>query len=62
MDKNSNASSHVVIAPDGKRRVFAKPDKVTFHAGYSMFNGVSDVNDFMIGVEFQNPGNKPLTE
>lgn len=61
-DPKKQASAHVVIAPDGKRRVFANPDKVTFHAGYSMFNGISDVNDFMLGIEFQNPGNKSLTQ
>lgn len=62
MDRNSGVSSHVVIAPDGKRRVFATPDKITFHSGESMFNNVSNVNDFMIGVEFQNLGTEPLTK
>ena len=61
-DPKKQASAHVVISPDGKRRVFANPNEVTFHAGYSMFNNISDVNDFMLGVEFQNPGNKPLTQ
>lgn len=63
MDKNSEASAHVVIGYDGKRRVFASPDKVTFHAGSSYFNGRDNVNDFMVGIEFQGDTNKkPLTQ
>lgn len=63
LDTNSEASSHVVIGFDGKRRVFATPDKVTFHAGSSYFGGRDNVNDFMIGIEFQGDTNKkPLTQ
>ncbi len=63
LDTNSESSSHVVIGYDGKRRVFATPDKVTFHSGSSYFNGRDNVNDFMIGIEFQGDTNKkPLTQ
>lgn len=56
-------SAHVIIAKDGKRRVLANPEDVTFHAGYSLFNGRDNVNDFMLGIEFQGDTNKePLTE
>ena len=56
-------SSHVVIGFDGTRQVYAKPNQVTFHAGESKFNGRDNVNDFMMGVEFQgDTGKKPLTE
>lgn len=59
---NSEASSHVVIGYDGSRKVLANPDQVTFHGGYSRWNGQNNVNDFMIGVEFQGDTNKrPLT-
>lgn len=63
MNPRSEASAHVVIGYDGNRRVFANPDQVTFHAGSSYFNGRDNVNDFMIGIEFQGDTNKkPLTE
>lgn len=54
----SEASAHVVIGFDGSRKVLAAPDKVTFHAGYSVHNGRENVNDFMIGIEFQGDTNK----
>lgn len=57
-DPKSQVSSHVVIGYDGHRRVLATPDDVTFHAGHSVWNNRSDVNDFMIGVEFQGDTNK----
>lgn len=50
--KNGN-SAHVVIGHGGERVVLAKPEQVTFHAGQSMHNGRDNVNDFMIGIEFQ---------
>lgn len=63
LDKNTEASSHVVIGYDGKRRVFAEPEQVTYHAGSSYFNGRDNVNDFMIGIEFQgDTQKKPLTQ
>lgn len=51
-------SSHVVIGYDGSRKILATPDKVTFHAGHSMWNNRSNVNDFMVGIEFQGDTNK----
>lgn len=63
LNPESEASSHVVIGEDGKRRVFATPDQVAFHAGASYWNGRSNVNDFMVGIEFQgNTLTKPLTD
>lgn len=59
----SGVSSHVVIGYDGSRKILANPDQVTFHGGYSRWNGQNNVNDFMIGVEFQGDTNqKPLTD
>ena len=54
----SQASSHVIIGYDGARRVLAKPSQVTFHAGDSRWNGKNNVNDFMIGIEFQGDTNQ----
>lgn len=57
-DPKSEASSHVIIGYDGHRRVLASPDKVTFHAGQSVWNNRDNVNDFMLGIEFQGDTNK----
>lgn len=57
-DPQTEASSHVIIGYDGHRRVLATPDKVTFHAGQSVWNNRQDVNDFMLGIEFQGDTNK----
>lgn len=54
----TEASSHVIIGYNGHRRVLASPDKVTFHAGQSVWNNRQDVNDFMLGIEFQGDTNK----
>ena len=59
-------SAHVIISPDGTRRVFAEPEQVTFHAGQSAHNvnGVvrDNANDYMVGVEFLgNTNTHPLT-
>lgn len=54
----NEASAHVVIGFDGARKVLATPDKVTFHAGYSAHEGRENVNDFMIGIEFQGDTNR----
>lgn len=59
----TEASAHVLIGYDGKRTVMATPEQVTFHAGQSMFGGRTNVNDFMVGIEFQgDTGKKPLTD
>lgn len=59
----NEASSHVVIGYDGARKVLATPDKVTFHAGSSMWNNRTNVNDFMVGIEFQGDTNvRDLTD
>ena len=56
--QDREASAHVVIGTDGTRKVLATPDKVTFHAGSSAHDGRTNVNDFMIGIEFQGDTNK----
>jgi AmpD protein len=59
----NQASSHVVIGYDGTRKVLANPTDVTFHAGASVWNNRDNVNDFMLGIEFQGDTNrKDLTE
>lgn len=61
MTKNNN-SSHIVVLGDGTKRIYASPEQVTFHAGDSKWKNRENVNDFSIGIEFQNPGRSKLTE
>ena len=44
------------------KRIYASPEQVTFHAGESKWKGRDNVNDFGIGVEFQNSGIGKLTD
>ncbi len=61
--KSGGNSAHVVITKDGKLKKYADPSAVTFHAGESRFNNTDNVNDFMLGVEFDGDTNKtPLTD
>ncbi len=54
--------THVVIDTDGTRYIMAKPEVVTYHAGYSVLNGKEGCNNFTIGIEFQgNTLEAPLT-
>ena len=63
MDPRTQRSSHVAIGYGGERIQFANSQQVTFHAGQSMFNGTPNVNDFMLGIEFQGrTDQKPLTD
>lgn len=63
MRKPQGNAAHVAIGTDGRRIVLAPSEKVAFHAGESMFNGRKNVNDFMVGLEFDGDTNKkPLTD
>lgn len=56
-------SSHAVIDKDGTRYILAKPNQITWHAGYSVLNGRDKCNNFTIGIEFHgNTLEEPLTE
>ena len=61
-DPKSERSAHVVIGFDGERVLVVPTDRVAFHAGESEWKGRNNVNDFMLGVEFQgNTYRKDLT-
>lgn len=61
--KEKGVSTHVVIDTDGTRYILATPDKITYHAGYSLLDNMEDCNNFTIGIEFQgNTLVSPLTE
>lgn len=58
LTRPNGESAHVIIGFDGSRRVLARPDQVTFHAGQSAWNKRTNVNDFMVGIEFQGDTNR----
>lgn len=46
-------SCHALIDFDGTRYIIARPEQITWHAGYSSLGGRNEVNNFSIGIEFQ---------
>ena len=58
LTKKGGESAHVIIGFDGTRKVLARPSQVTFHAGQSVWNKRNNVNDFMVGIEFQGDTDK----
>lgn len=58
----SRVSYHVLVAPDGRRTVFAAPTQRTWHAGISTWRGKRDLNSWSIGASFAGDTNRePLT-
>jgi N-acetylmuramoyl-L-alanine amidase len=59
----SRVSYHCLIAPDGRRTVFADPTQRTWHAGKSEWRGKRDLNSWSVGASFAgNSYDQPLTE
>lgn len=59
----TQVSSHVVIDRDGTRYILARPEQITWHAGYSTLNGRDNCNKFTIGIELHgNTASRPLTK
>jgi N-acetyl-anhydromuramyl-L-alanine amidase AmpD len=59
----SRVSYHCLVAPDGRRTVFADPTQRTWHAGKSTWRGRGDLNSWSVGASFAGDTNKePLTE
>jgi N-acetylmuramoyl-L-alanine amidase len=59
----SRVSYHCLVAPDGRRTVFAEPTQRTWHAGRSEWRGKRDLNSWSVGASFAgNSYDKPLTD
>ena len=59
----SRVSYHCLVAPDGRRTVFASPTQRTWHAGVSSWKGRRDLNSWSIGASFAGDTYaEPLTE
>ena len=53
---SSRASAHIVVGRDGSIDQIVPFNKRAWHAGKSTLDGVSNVNDFSIGIEIDNWG------
>jgi N-acetylmuramoyl-L-alanine amidase len=59
----SRVSYHCLVAPDGRRTVFAIPTQRTWHAGKSEWRGRGDLNSWSVGAAFAgNTWETPLSE
>jgi len=56
LNKEAQASAHLLIDTDGSITQFAPFNVVTWHAGVSEWNGLSGLNKFSIGIELVNAG------
>jgi N-acetyl-anhydromuramyl-L-alanine amidase AmpD len=56
-------SYHCLVAPDGRRTVFANSEQRTWHAGRSEWRGKRDLNSWSVGAAFAGDTYKqPLTD
>lgn len=60
----SKVSYHALVDRDGTVYRFVEPSQRAWHAGVSAFDGVSDVNNFSLGLAFANrcDGKEPYTD
>jgi N-acetylmuramoyl-L-alanine amidase len=57
-DPQSQVSAHFTIDEDGTIYNHVSPEKRAWHAGVSQWSGLSNFNDFSIGIELVNPGHE----
>ena len=60
LNKNANASAHLVIGNDGSITQMAPFNVVTWHAGKSQWAGINGLNAHSIGIELANAGQLEL--
>lgn len=61
--KERGVSAHIVIDYDGTRYNLVDPERVAWHAGFSLLHGREKCNDWTLGIEFQgDTKQKPLTQ
>jgi len=57
-DKKSKVSSHYLIGRDGKIINLVDEKNRAWHAGFSHWKGIDNLNDISIGIELENPGHE----
>ena len=55
-------SSHILIRRDGEIIQFVPFNRRAWHAGESIFEGMTDCNDFSIGIELEGTDHNPYSE
>ena len=55
-------SSHILIRRDGEIIQFVPFNRRAWHAGESIFEGMTDCNDFSIGIELEGTDDNPYSE
>lgn len=61
-DPAREVSAHWLLAEDGRAEALVPEDRRAWHAGAGGWGGVTDVNSASIGIEMQNPGDRPFPE
>lgn len=56
LNREAQASAHLIIGRDGSIIQFAPFDIITWHAGISNWNGLVKMNKYSIGIELVNGG------
>lgn len=57
-DPASKVSAHYTIDEDGSVYIHVDEEKRAWHAGFSSWNGETDINAHSIGIEIVNPGHE----
>ncbi|WP_370659927.1 1,6-anhydro-N-acetylmuramyl-L-alanine amidase AmpD [Gilvimarinus algae] len=55
-------SSHLLVTREGELVQFVNLDDRAWHAGASCFEGVTECNDFSIGIELEGTDTEPYTD
>ena len=55
-------SSHILIRREGEIIQFVPFNRRAWHAGESIFEGMTDCNDFSIGIELEGTDDSPYSE
>jgi len=59
-DPAAEVSAHYLIAADGTVDALVPEDRRAWHAGAGAWGAVNDVNSASIGIELDNPGERPF--
>lgn len=62
LNPSSKVSYHILIGREGQLTQFVEFNKRAWHAGVSKWKGYSNLNDWSVGICFQNKGNQVYTD